>query len=226
MATDAREANQLAAVRILVVDEVRLYREGLVNLLRQQAYTDEVCAIAHPDQALPLIRELQVSIVLFHTSTPEQVEELRNIVRNCSQTKVIAFGLSSRTDLLTTCAEAGAAGYLSRDASLDELEVLILAMVRGESLFSPRIVTTFLRCAAATSTGGREADRCAKLTRREREIVKHIDDGLSNKEIAGRLNIDVHTVKNHVHNILEKLQVHRRGEAAAIMRTCTPSVSW
>ena len=226
MAVEATEANHRDVVRILIIDEVRLYREGLANLLRMQPYVDDVRAAACFDQALTIIRELQLSVVLFNMSTPERIGMLRSIVKECPQTRVIAFGLSDRSDILIACAEAGAAGYLSRDGSLDELRMLILGVIRGEAMFTPQIVTMLLRRVSPAVDGLRARDGHARLTRRECEIVKHIDDGLSNKEIANRLNIDVHTVKNHVHNLLEKLQVRRRGEAAAVMRAFAPSGPW
>jgi len=87
---------------------------------------------------------------------------------------------------------------------------------------SPRVAGALLRRIAALATDGRSDRVPAHLTNREREIMGLIDEGLSNKEIAKRLRIEVATVKNHVHNILEKLQVHRRGEAAARVRAALP----
>lgn len=228
MAADATEVTQLDAVRILIVDEVRLYREGLANLLQRQDYVGDVRVVSCFDQALQSIRELQLSVVLFNMSTPtlERIGMLRRIIKEYPKMKAIVFGLSDRSDILIACAEAGAVGCLSRDGSLDELRMLILGVLRGEALFSPQIVTTLLRRETTPTDGQRARDGYARLTRRECEIVKCIDDGLSNKEIANRLNIDVHTVKNHVHNILEKLKVRRRGEAAAVMRAFAPPVPW
>jgi len=94
--------------------------------------------------------------------------------------------------------------------------------VRGEAVCSPRVAGALLRRIAALATDGRSDRVPAHLTKREREIMGLIDEGLSNKEIAKRLRIEVATVKNHVHNILEKLQVHRRGEAAARVRAALP----
>jgi len=226
MAAGATEVKQLDAVRILIVDDVRLYREGLADLLQKQVYVRDVRAMSLSDQVLPIIRELQLSVVLFNMSSPERLGMLRTIIEECPQTKVIAFGLSDRSDILIACAEAGAAGYLSRDGSLDDLGMIILGVIRGEALFSPHIVTALLRRTTAPVDGPRSRDGYSRLTRRECEVVRHIDDGLSNKEIASQLNIDVHTVKNHVHNVLEKLQVRRRGEAAAVMRAFAPPVPW
>src|SRR5439155_827652 len=106
----------------------------------------------------------------------------------------------------------------AREASIDDLVTVIESVARGEAICSPRVAAGLLRRVAALAAGhGGDLPR-AQLTNREREIVRLIDNGLSNKEIARALGIEVATVKNHVHNILEKLQVHRRGEAAARVR--------
>jgi DNA-binding NarL/FixJ family response regulator len=89
---------------------------------------------------------------------------------------------------------------------------------RGEALFSPRMAASLLRRVAALAATQPSPSAQVRLTPRERDIMRLLDEGLSNKEIAQRLGIEVATVKNHVHNILEKLQVHRRGEAAAWSR--------
>src|SRR2546421_13075479 len=119
-------------------------------------------------------------------------------------------------------AEAGAIAYVPREASLEDLVAVIECAVRGEAVCSPRVAGALLRRIAVLATDGRSDRVPARLTKREREIMGLIDEGLSNKEIAKRLRIEVATVKNHVHNILEKLQVHRRGEAAARVRAALP----
>jgi len=117
------------------------------------------------------------------------------------------------------CAEAGVSGYVTREASLDELTGVVESVARGESPCSPRISALLLRRVAETAGRRTETDAARRLTRREAEIVGLIDEGLSNKQIAGRLSIELATVKNHVHSILEKLQVERRAEAAARVRS-------
>lgn len=124
-------------------------------------------------------------------------------------------------DILACIEQEGAAGYLLMNASLDDLLMSIDAVMKGEALCSPRIASlAFDR----VSTLARQVDNVHsvnenRLTRRETEIVKLIDDGLSNKEIAVRLNIEVSTVKNHVHNILDKLQLRDRHSAASYIKT-------
>ena len=114
--------------------------------------------------------------------------------------------------------EAGAAGYLTRDASLRDLFAALSSAVRDEVLCSPRIVASLARRLARLAEQHATRPTPASLTAREAEVVGLLDAGLSNKEIATRLCIELPTVKNHVHHILEKLHVNRRGEAAARLR--------
>src|SRR5262249_34883111 len=111
----------------------------------------------------------------------------------------------------------GVTGYVTREASLDELVAVIQSVARGEMLCSPRIAGALVRRVASLAAASPVRPRVA-LTGRELEIVALIDGGLSNKTTPGRLLIAVATVKNHVHSILEKLQVRARGEAAAEVR--------
>jgi DNA-binding NarL/FixJ family response regulator len=131
---------------------------------------------------------------------------------------VIALSVEETDEELIACAEAGVAGFVRRDAAFDELTTTISSVVRGELPCSPQTAAILLRRIAQLAAERRRVTVTARLTPREREIVRLIDDGLSNKEIAGRLHIELATVKNHVHNILEKLQVHGRLEAAAHLR--------
>ena len=109
-------------------------------------------------------------------------------------------------------------GFVERDAGLDELVTSIVCAARGEASFPPPIATTLLRRVASLSGAPGVSADVAGLTARERQIVEVIAEGLSNKEIAARLSIEVATVKNHVHNILEKLQVSRRSEVVTQLR--------
>jgi DNA-binding NarL/FixJ family response regulator len=121
---------------------------------------------------------------------------------------------------ILACAEAGASGYVPHDASLEELLTVVQAVAQGELLCSPRMAASlFRRLAALASAGtGRDHQVVGTLTDREREITLLLERQLSNKDIARTLHIEVATVKNHVHNILHKLGVATRTEAAARLR--------
>ncbi len=132
--------------------------------------------------------------------------------------RVVAFGVVERDDEVLRCAEGGVAGFVTREAGLEELVAAILSVAQGEVSCPPRITAVLLRQVTASVARDTVRTRDVYLTLRERQVVALVDQGLCNKEIATRLGVEVSTVKNHVHHLLEKLGVKRRGEAAARAR--------
>lgn len=214
----SREAGRPGAIRTLIIDRTRVYREGLARFLHQHADI-EVTGTVRLEETLVHLQVSPPQIVLVHVSVPEDLVTLQVVAAAAPEIRFVALGVRETADEIIACAEAGAAGYLTCDGSLEELLATIRDVARGEAHCSPRIAATLIRRVAALATEGRRQMVEGHLTHREREVVHLIDQGFSNKEIAQRLMIDVRTVKNHVHNVLEKLHVHRRGEAAAIMRS-------
>src|SRR5262249_30645776 len=109
------------------------------------------------------------------------------------------------------------------DATAIDVMAVMTSVMRGELLCSPRVAATLCHRVAQLSRNGQADPSCAALSKRESQIASLIERGLSNKEIARQLGIQAATVKNHVHNILDKLKVHRRGEAAACLRAALPT---
>lgn len=208
---------QEKTIGVLVVAATRLYREGLVDRLEAVPGLRVVGSAAGRDDAIGLCRELAPDIVLLDMSLAQDVPTLRALVEG-AHARVVAFGVSESEDVVISCAEAGVSGYVGREASLDQLVSILEGAAREEVVCSPRVAATLLRRvgALARERGGGEPEQ--RLTSRETQVVALIDEGLSNKEIAARLNIELATVKNHVHNIIEKLHVSGRGEAAARVR--------
>jgi two-component system, NarL family, nitrate/nitrite response regulator NarL len=123
---------------------------------------------------------------------------------------MVALGVAGNESEIVTCAEFGVVAYVTREGTFDELLSVVRAAARGELLCSPRIAGTLARRVATLAAERQPTLELARLTRREREIVALIQQDLSNKEIAARLGIEVATVKNHVHNLMEKLNTHSR----------------
>jgi two-component system, NarL family, nitrate/nitrite response regulator NarL len=199
---------------VLIVASIRIYREGLALMLsRHPSLT--VTALA-PDRvsALESLTSSAPDVVLLDLSTPESDAVIRDVDRLRPRTPVVALGVVDREPDMLACIEAGIAGLVSRDASFDALVATIESAARGEVHCSPQFAGTLVRRVAALA-GVREIDGAAeRLTARECQIVDLLEENLSNKEIAVRLGIEVATVKNHVHNLLEKLQVQRRTDVA------------
>jgi DNA-binding NarL/FixJ family response regulator len=143
------------------------------------------------------------------------------LVAAIPEVKVVAFAVPETESDIIACAEAGVAACVTREASFGELVATIERVGSGESLCSPQVAAVLLR-RVATLAAARSVEPASALTGREREILDLIDEGLSNKQIAQRLCIELPTVKNHVHNLLEKLDVQSRYEAAALMRNNPP----
>jgi DNA-binding NarL/FixJ family response regulator len=140
---------------------------------------------------------------------------IRAVRRQLPAIKVVAFAVEELENILIRCAEAGVSGYVTCDASLDELVSVIRSVVREEYVCPPRIAAMLLRRLASPGDQGDSTVNTAILTSRERQVLRYICEGLSNKEIAHTCNISEATVKTHVHHLLEKLKVSSRSEAAA-----------
>src|SRR6266699_2074321 len=205
-------------IRVLIVGDVRLYREGLAQILDRNPRIQASGTAATRGAAVASARDMRPDIVLLDMAMPESGETVQDLAEVDSGLKVVAIGLAEAEGSVLSCAEMGVAGYVPREGSLEDLVAAVESVGRGELLCSPRIAGTLLRRLASLALERGTESESAKLTRREKEVMGLIDRGLSNKDIARELGIELATVKNHVHNILEKLQVHRRGEAAARVR--------
>lgn len=205
------------SIRVFVADDNRLLREGLVSMLGEEEGIAVVGAASSGNGALAKIKHLLPDVALVDMGMPEKdgIAVTRVLRQETPQVRVIILGVVDLTDEIMRCIEAGAAGYALKADSLGDLVEAIRAVHRGESLCSPRVAAS-LFSRVAELAGGRILSippGSVKLTARELEIVKAIADGLSNKEIAQRLFIETQTVKNHIHNILDKLQLHSRLDA-------------
>lgn len=138
--------------------------------------------------------------------------------KSLAKVKVVALAVSEMHQQVLACAEAGVAGYVGRDGSERDLVAAAQYALRGELYCSASIAAILSRYIALMSAQASISDEQVALTRREQQILDLIGEGMSNKEIGRALRICDTTVKNHVHNILAKLQVHRRGEAAERLR--------
>ncbi len=205
-------------IRVLIVAGVRLYREGLATTLASRPILIVAGTAEDAAEALKLVRSTQPDVTLLDMAAHDSLEISRAISKAAPLVKIIAFAIEELDGEILACAEAGAAGYLTYGASMEDLVEMIEEVMRGELVCPPRTVSMLFRRLASLAKGGDEALKRLDMTAREREVVLLIDAGLSNKEIALRLNIGVATAKKHVHNILEKLHVTTRGEAAARLR--------
>ena len=206
-----------ARLRVAIVTEVCLYREGLAFSLGRRAETEVVGTAAALDGAVELVRRERPDVLLLEMATADAPRVVHDARGAHPEVRVVALAIVETEEVVLRCAEAGVAGYVSRNASLDDLVETLASVARGELVCSRTIAGSLFRRVGALSCP-REDPALARLTPREREIAALIGKGLSNKEISRRLTIGLSTVKNHVHNLLEKLQVPGRSAAAARLR--------
>ncbi len=204
---------------VLIVSDIRLYREGLAQVLGGESLFRLTGTASSPDDAMSRLHAYVPDLVLVDMAMAESAHLIRSIRALVPDIKVVALSVAETERDVCACAEAGVSGYVARNASLADLVATLESAARGEALCSPRMAATLIRRVAALARTQPAGSAQLRLTPRELEILHLLDGGLANKEIASRLGIEVATVKNHVHNILEKLQVHRRGEAAALARS-------
>ena len=202
------------SIRLLVVVDVRLYRDGLAHTLAGRERFVVVDAVATRGAARDAVKTLAPDVVIVDMAVAEALDLIRDIRRERPAASVVAFAVNEVTADIIRCAEAGAASYVTADASLDELAAAIWATVSGELVCTPRIAGELFR-RLGLSRSVRAGLAYPFLTSREHEVLEHIGRGLSNKEIGQQMCLAVSTVKNHVHHLLAKLGVRTRAEAAA-----------
>ncbi|HYH78826.1 MAG TPA: response regulator transcription factor [Longimicrobium sp.] len=214
---DARVAE--GGVRVLVAASVRLYRDGIALGLERTPGVGVVGVACDAGEVLAAVRSGAADVVLLDVSMGGALPLVQGICRAYRELRVVAFAVDDdHEDAVMACVEAGVAGWVGRDGSLDDLVRAVLSAARGELVCSARVAALLSRRVAALTHNGRGASPPVQLTPRESEIAMLITRGLSNKHIARTLSVQLATVKNHVHNILEKLNVNTRGEAGALLR--------
>ncbi len=199
-------------ISVLVITEVRFFRDGLTGFIDRQTAMQVVGSAASLAEGAALAGGVRADVALVDVQMAEGPTAVGAVLAAAPKTHVVALAVRDDEHDLMACVECGAAGYVPQDASLDDVVRAIEAVARGETLCSPRAASLLFRRVAALASRAAPLPATGSLTSREREVVELLSRGLSNKEIARRLYIEVPTVKNHVHNILEKLDVRRRGE--------------
>jgi len=201
-------------VCVFIVAGIRLYREGLALLLSNAPDFTVMGTARCRGDALAQLAQSQPDIVLVDLTTEESATIIRDIKHVAPSLPIIAMAVNDADEQVMSCIEAGAAGFVSRDGSLDDLAAAVRSAALGELQCTPKLAGSLLRRVALLASARTALCPQDRLTGRELQIVRLIEQSLSNKEIASRLRIEVATVKNHVHNILDKLQLRKRAEVA------------
>ncbi len=215
MRRDRHSHQQCDRLCIVIVSDIRLYREGLARVLSQLPDVETVRTCESAADGVGVVTHVAPDIILLDMSALGSASSARLFSRELPTVKIVALAVPETERHVLACVEAGVMGYVSREGSIDDLVCAIRHAARGEALCSPSITGGLMRRVAMLAH-----DDCvtSRLTRRELEIAEHIALGTTNRGIAMSLGIQLCTVKNHVHNILDKLGVEHRADVAARIR--------
>lgn len=211
-------------IKVFLVIEVPLIGNIFESVLHDEPDIDVAGCVTSCEEALAFLEEREVDLVLVSVGLPDQgaLTLTRALVERSPAPKVVALGLSEEDKKNTLrYIEAGATAYILKDSSLKDFINIIHLAQKGEAQVSTKMagamMTRLFNLARMFSSVENRLDGDVRLTSREVEVLQFIGEGLTNQEIAARLIVEVGTVKNHVHNILEKLNVSNREEAAAYL---------
>jgi DNA-binding NarL/FixJ family response regulator len=206
-------------ITVAIVDDNRLVREALAAMLGR---LPDVRVIAGASANAEVLDPVTPDVLLLDAGLGDEdsLNVAAAITKRRSGTKVVIMDLMPTNEDIVQFVNAGVAGFVLKDATFDEFVATIRAVAAGDKVLPPRMTET-LFSQIALGGDGRGRERVledVRMTRREREVIELIGEGLSNKEIAQRLNIAAHTVKSHVRNVMEKLALHTRLQIAAFAR--------
>ncbi len=208
-------------MRVLIVDDHILFREGLSGLLHAQADMEVVGECGTVREAIEQALVTQPEVILMDFSLPDGtgLEATHAILAQLPQTQIIFLTVHDNDERLIAAMRAGAKGYLLKNLSVSKLLASLRALERGEAAISRTMMARILEEFAQSTTPSTPAPSpLVGLTSREIEVLQELANGITNQEIATRLYISENTVKNHIHNILEKLNLHNRREAIEFAR--------
>jgi two-component system NarL family response regulator len=209
-------------IRVLIADDHALFRRGLQMVLDEEQDIDLVGQASDGTEAVARAGESLPDVVLMDIRMPKTsgIEAARAMKEAAPSAKIVMLTISDEEEDLFEAIRAGASGYLLKDIPLDEVADAVRAVHGGQSLINPsmagKLLTEFATLARRDEEERPQQVPAPKLTEREMEVLKHVARGMNNRDIAKELFISENTVKNHVRNILEKLQIHSRMEAVMI----------
>ena len=206
-------------ISVVVIEDNRLLRDGLTTLLDAQADFQVVASVEDADAGLLKVREIKPHVVLVDAALGNHDSHrlVESVRKEAPQTKVIVMDLLAAHEDVIAFVRDGASGFILKDATIEDFVKTIRSVAEGANVIPPALTGTLLSHIVdqAVTREPTSVMAAVRMTKRERGITELIAEGLSNKEIAQRLNIATYTVKSHVHNILEKLALHSRLQIAA-----------
>ncbi len=213
----------MAKIRVLLIEDNRLLREGITAMLNEQADIRAVSATGNGD-ALEKAKKIKPQVVLLDLGLRSQnsLRVAEHIKKKYPKAEIVVMDLIPTQAEVAEFIQVGVAGFILKDATIDDFLHTIRSVAKGKKVLPPSLTGSLFTQIVEYAVNSGKADRlmkAVKLTKREHEVVDLIARGMSNKEIARELNIAIHTVKSHVHNTLDKLALHTRLELASFALT-------
>ena len=219
---DGERGEKVQNIRLMVVDDHLLFREGIHSLLRKHEDIEVVAEASGGRQAVELASDAAPDVILLDLNMPgmDGIEVCRRLRACCANARIIILTISRDLSSIVEAVRAGASGFLTKDTGSSELVDTVRRVFHEGNLLEPvladRLLAEFSQMSTVSEREGLDAGVCANLSPRETEILKLVAGGKANKTIASELNISEHTVRNHISNIFQKLQVNDRTEAAVL----------
>jgi DNA-binding NarL/FixJ family response regulator len=207
-------------ITVAIVDDNRLVREALASMLDR---LPDVHVVSTGVVDAAFMGETKPNVVLLDVGLGDEdsLGAAAALTKHTPAAKIIVMDLIPMNDDIVQFVNAGVSGFVLKDATFDEFVATIRTVAAGGKVLPPSMTESLFSQIAKTAAGSRSQEQVlddVRMTRREREVIELIGEGLSNKEIAQRLNIAAHTVKSHVRNVMEKLALHTRLQIAAYVR--------
>lgn len=211
-------------ISILVIEDNRLLREGLSAMIEEQKDLKVLAAFGDCTKALQSIRKFQPGIVLLDLGLRNQnsLQLVKTLKKDFQKIKVIVMDLVPLQEDVLVFVQAGVSGFILKDATVNDFLHTIRSVAGGAKVLPPRLTESLFAQIidkAVTELSTSKIIGAVKMTRRERQVVDLVADGLTNKEIAQKLHLSTYTIKSHIHNILEKLALHTRVQIAKYAHT-------
>lgn len=206
-------------IRLILIEDNRLLREGINAMLKKEPDINVVAAFGDSDFTFDKIPELKPKVVLLDLGLPNRnsLDFVKSLKDEYQDIKVIVMDLVPIQEDMMRFVEAGVSGFILKDATVAEFTKTIRSVADGEKILPPILAGSLFSQIidnGVKELGPKKLTQSVRMTKREREIVELIAEGLANKEIASKLNLSVYTVKSHVHNILEKMTLNTRVQIA------------
>jgi len=218
-----------------LIEDNRLLREGILAILKNQADIKIVSTSGNNENTVLKIHKLKPNVILLDLGLRNQnsLHVIEMVKKEFPKTNVIIMDLAPVQADILQYVKAGASGFILKDATLDDFLVTIKSVAEGFKVLPPILTDSlFSQIVEHAVKGGKVKLKDAiRMTRREREVIEHIADGLSNKEIGQKLHVSTYTIRSHIHNIMEKLTLHTRLEIAnytytgGILKTIAKNIS-